>query len=79
MDDTGKAMLTDFGMGVLADAHSGRYASNHGGAYQYCAPEILDPDAVGAADDRPTRASDIYSFAMVCVEVRVTRLLCWYC
>ena len=35
------------------------------------APELIDPAMFGLAKFRRTRATDIYSFACVCVEVRI--------
>ena len=70
VDDNGNVQLTDFGMGLLADATPNNYASKHGGgAYQFRAPELHDPDTFGLEDDRPTVKSDVYSLALVAVEV----------
>ena len=48
-----------------------QYGPNHdGGAYQYKAPELFDHEPFGFADTRPTPATDIYSFSLVCIEVK---------
>ena len=64
MDDTGHARLTDFGLaGVASD--SGPVASEtKGHSVRWAAPEVL-------ATERPvSKESDVYSFAMVVIEVR---------
>lgn len=40
-----------------------------GGALAWMAPELLDPEAYGISFSKPTRASDIYAFGCVSVEV----------
>ena len=72
IDDNGNVQVTDFGLGLLADATPNNYASKHGGgAFQFRAPELHDPESLGFNDndDRPTTASDVYSLALVAVEV----------
>ena len=70
VDDNGNVQLTDFGMGLLADATPYNYASKHGGgAFQFRGPELHDPESFELDDDRPTTASDMYSLALVAVEV----------
>ena len=44
---------------------------NHGCTVRYCAPELLDTDRVVKTkkEKKPTNKSDVYSLAMVIVEV----------
>ena len=67
----GVAKLTDFGLSVFAGAHSNAFNSMRGGVCHWLAPEILKPDLFGKVSVRPTKESDVYSFAMVCCEVRL--------
>ncbi|TCD69553.1 hypothetical protein EIP91_007177 [Steccherinum ochraceum] len=47
-----------------------QYASVHGGgAIRWQAPELIDPEEFGLSSSRPTFASDMYSFACICVEL----------
>lgn len=79
IDDTGKAVLTDFGMGVLAEATPNNYGSIHGGgAFQYRAPELHDADEFDMEDTRPTVASDMYALACVSIEVHTSLSFCIY-
>lgn len=41
-----------------------------GGNFRWLSPELLDPDNCPSPSGRPRFASDIYSFACVCIEVR---------
>ena len=63
VDDTGRARLTDFGLAaVVSDVWSTEPITD-GHAVRWAAPEILDRE-------RPvTKESDVYSFAMVSIEV----------
>ena len=66
MDDTGYARITDFGLAtVTKNLDSVRSASDYQGqAARWTAPEILKDN--GAF----TTAVDVFSFAMVMIEVR---------
>ena len=57
--------LADFGLAVFSEVRSS-LGSMRGGATAWMSPELLDPPN---DDDRPTYASDIYSFACVVIEV----------
>ena len=63
MDGTGHAQLTNFGLaGVASD--SGHVASaTNGHAVRWAAPEVL------ATERSVSKESDVYSFAMVVIEV----------
>ena len=70
VDGEGRARLTDFGMALLAESISYGLGSLHGGgAMRWKAPELNDPDEFGLEGSRPTKASDIFSYACVIVEV----------
>ena len=79
VNSEGDVQLTDFGMSLLAGANAGNYASNHGGgAMQFRSPELLDPKSFGLEDDRPSMTCDIYSLALVAVEVMPCSVLLLY-
>ncbi|KAK7680538.1 hypothetical protein QCA50_016319 [Cerrena zonata] len=63
------AKLTDFGLSVFEGQLSRVYRSNRGGACHWLAPEILKPELFNVISQRPTKQSDVYSFAMVCYEI----------
>ena len=65
MDDSGRARITDFGLAVvIQNFDSTGSASSHGGhAPRWTAPEVLDGGVY-------SKKSDVFSFAMVMIEVR---------
>ncbi|KAJ3485630.1 hypothetical protein NLI96_g4832 [Meripilus lineatus] len=67
VDSTGNMKLTDFGMAVIAEATQSHTGTR--GSYAWLAPEVIDPDHFGLKHAQSTFASDIYSFACVCVEL----------
>lgn len=69
VDDDGSIKIADFGLSLFAEGHAGNYHSRRVSHPLWTAPEILDPEN-SMLRLRPTRASDMYSFAIVCVEVR---------
>ncbi|KAH8103138.1 kinase-like domain-containing protein [Cristinia sonorae] len=70
VDEDGSLRLTDFGMATIAEATPYAYASKHGGgAVRWTAPELIDPEEFGFTSARPTYASDVYSFALTCMEL----------
>ena len=68
VDDDESIRLGDFGLSAVAENGSS-YTSSSEGAWGWMAPELLDPETFGLDNSVPTRASDVYSFASVCIEV----------
>ncbi|KAF9647775.1 kinase-like protein [Thelephora ganbajun] len=63
VDDTGRARLTDFGLAGIASDSGSAASITDGHAVRWAAPEVLDME-------RPvSKESDVYSFAMVVIEV----------
>ena len=72
IDDSGRALVAGFGNAVVANGTASVYSyrSSYGdGSIRWTAPELLDPEEFDMESSRPTRRSDIYSFACLCVEV----------
>ncbi|THH29478.1 hypothetical protein EUX98_g4707 [Antrodiella citrinella] len=69
IDDNWGVRLTDFGMAVYAEGTSNSYGSMRGGNPRWMAPELIDPVQFFLVSDRPTNASDVFSFACCCVEL----------
>ncbi|KAJ7931278.1 kinase-like domain-containing protein [Mycena leptocephala] len=67
LDDQGHARLADFGLAVITDGPLA--PTNRGGSLRWMAPELLNPEACGFTVFQRTFASDIYSFACVCLEL----------
>jgi len=67
IDGIGRALLSDYGMGALPPPFCGT-------AFQYRAPEIISKDMAVTEPMKPTIKSDIYSFALVCVELYSGRM-----
>ena len=68
MDNTGRARLADFGLAaiVLDSGPAGPIEDGH--AVRWAAPEILDKQSSVSSK------SDLYSFAMVVIAVRLKNL-----
>ena len=75
VDDDDNICLTDFGLAVfIREAQDSiGYGSTRGGNPRWLSPELIDPELFPDQDQsgRPTFASDIYSFACVCIEVNI--------
>lgn len=67
LDADENVIIADFGLTVYADSQSKALMSTRAGNPRWMAPEIAQQQ-VGQSV-RPTYASDLYSFAMVCFEV----------
>ena len=69
MDDAGCARLADFGLAAVTLEFGSAGSTEDGYALRWAAPEILD-------DERPvSKESDVYSFAMVVIEVCIPKAL----
>ena len=68
-----RACLIDFGLtsviSGLSTANVSTLASNARGTCRWMAPELLSPENDGIYNCEPSTASDIYSLAMVAIEV----------
>jgi len=63
VDATGRARITDFGQTMFAQSlDTMQSASRHGNTTRWAAPEVL-------GGQPPTKETDIFSFAMVMIEV----------
>ncbi|TCD65736.1 hypothetical protein EIP91_002265 [Steccherinum ochraceum] len=70
VDDQHNVQLSDFGFCLLHKATPYMYGSLHGvGALRWQAPELLEPERFDLASSRPTMYSDVYSFAILCVQL----------
>ncbi|KAJ7250725.1 kinase-like domain-containing protein [Mycena rebaudengoi] len=67
VDDHNHVRLADFGL--TGFAHGSSTPTNRGGSTRWMAPELLDPACCGLEDFQRTFATDIYSFACVCLEL----------
>ncbi|KAH8101099.1 kinase-like domain-containing protein [Cristinia sonorae] len=65
----GKAQIADFDMTRMSETFLETYASIPGEATRWYSPERLDPELFDMDSNRPTCASDVYSFACACVEL----------
>ncbi|KAJ3485001.1 hypothetical protein NLI96_g5252 [Meripilus lineatus] len=73
VDGDDNIRLADFGLAVLIQQAQGSigYGSTRGGNPRWLSPELIEPEQFPGQDQsrRPTKASDIYSFACVCIEL----------
>ena len=71
MDTAGHARITDFGFATITqNLDSLRSASGgHGHTARWTAPEILN-------EGTRSKEADVFSFAMVMIEVRCERVIC---
>lgn len=61
--------MADFGLTVAFEETVITFASHSHGSTRWMVPEMYDPESFGFAHSRRTLASNIYSFACVCLEV----------
>nr|GAT45718.1 predicted protein [Mycena chlorophos] len=69
VDDGWHARLADFGLAVFSDATIATQTSHRGGSVRWMSPELHLPQSCGLDTFRRTFASDVYSFAFVCIEL----------
>ena len=65
VNDDLSIVIAEFGLSVFANGNFKDDESIRGGNAEWLSPELLELHT----HTRPTKASDIYSFAMVCIEV----------
>ena len=65
VDDTGRARLADFGLSRIVSDFGSATSMTGGFSVRWAAPEVLNMET------SVTKESDIYSFGMMVVEVRV--------
>lgn len=70
VDEDWHVRLADFGLADWADTTLTTNTNNHAGSIRWMAPELHNYEA----SVRRTAASDTYSFAFVCIEVRRCKL-----
>lgn len=77
IDDDGRAQLADFGLAGYADLGTARMTAPGGapGAGRWMAPELHYPTKFGKSAFMRTEATDVFAFAMCCLEVRGHTLL----
>ena len=61
-------MVSDFGLAVYANGHSQNYYSTRAGNVAWLSPELT---LNLGEHTRLTKEADIYSFALLCIEVCV--------
>ena len=66
----GNASLSTGTFKVPADTVTSLMCHTPGGTERWMSPELLDPEAFGLNDNRPTKQSDYYALGMVVYEVR---------
>ncbi|KAF7336057.1 Kinase-like protein [Mycena sanguinolenta] len=73
INDEGNACLSDFGLATtIADADSTvgvTSTSNRAGSLRWFAPELIEPTNFGCKKFMRTKASDVYAYACVCIEL----------
>ncbi|KAG1738751.1 kinase-like domain-containing protein [Suillus lakei] len=72
IDENENALLADFGLSRLLADHETSFFNSHGpGAIRWAAPEIipLDPERPNEEVSKPNKASDIYSFGCIMMQV----------
>ncbi|KAK7045987.1 hypothetical protein VNI00_006982 [Paramarasmius palmivorus] len=69
VDSDRHVRIADFGLTVLSDTTVGTNSSHHAGSVRWMAPELHYPASCGLTFSQRTFASDVYSFACVCVEL----------
>lgn len=72
IDENGNALLADFGLSRLLADHETSFFESHGpGAIRWADPKIipLNPENPDEEVSKPNKASDIYSFGCIMIQV----------
>ncbi|KAI0077785.1 kinase-like protein [Panus rudis PR-1116 ss-1] len=76
--DNGQALITDFGLSKIiedmSESGTGSLASSLHGAIRWLAPEIVRLLKIDDSRVKLTKASDVYAFAAVCMEILTEQL-----
>ncbi|KAK6969390.1 kinase-like protein [Favolaschia claudopus] len=79
--DDGHACLSDFGLATTIQDGDPQITStaiasgsNHAGSLRWTAPELLVPEQFGCERFLKTRATDVYAFACVCIELETGKV-----
>ncbi len=79
LDSDVKVRLTPFGSTAVVSADDFSHPGQ-GGSVAWVAPELIDLKRYNFTAAASSRATDVYSFACTCVEVRVAcRIHSWSC
>ncbi|TFK46551.1 kinase-like protein [Heliocybe sulcata] len=62
--------LTDFGLAAIAESTP---STRSGGSIRWMAPELLDPEFFGLTTSSRSQEADVFSFAMLCIEIYTQR------
>ncbi|KAJ7266661.1 kinase-like domain-containing protein [Mycena rebaudengoi] len=73
IDSAEHVQLADFGLAVVTDATIGTTSTTQHGSSRWMAPELLNPEL----EFKRTRASDVYAFACLCVEIYTGKQPFW--
>ena len=68
IDASFNAQISDFGLTIYANGKSQNYFSTRTSNALWLAPELLRTETPGAST-RLTKATDVYSFGLLCIEV----------
>jgi hypothetical protein len=69
VNSDGTACLADFGLTDFIETLGKHSASHYQGSTRWLAPELIHPDGFALEKFQKTRATDMYAFAYVCLEV----------
>jgi len=74
MHDDGRLYLADFGLSmILTESQNTTFSSCHGGNVRWMAPEMFHmPEPESGDVIKPTKASDVYSYGCIMLQVSCT-------